>query len=566
MISNIIADLVTQAIQAAQATGALSPFDPPVVEITRPKDAANGDYATSVAMQSARLAKRAPLAIGRAIVEHLPITDFLNAVEVAPPGFINFRLSDRWLVGQVAAIEAAAGHYGDIDLRSPAPAGGHRQTCQVEFISANPTGPLHLGSARNAVLCDALARVLAAAGWQVQREYYVNDAGAQMRTFAETLYRRYLQAFGQDAALESHHYQGAYMLDLAAEVAAEHGDRFVTLPVEDAITALSEIGMAKVLAGIRASAAKLRIHFDNWFSERSLYKPGGTFEHVLARLRAAGQLAVRDGAEWLLTSNFGSDRDEVLIRSSGQPGYYASDVAYHYDKFVLRGFDRVIDVWAVDHQNQARRMPHLMKALGLDPDRLTIVLYDLVRLYRDGQEVKLSKRSGDIITVDEVVDEVGADAVRFLLLTRSNQAVMDFDLNLAVQQNDENPVYYVQYAHARMSSILRVAAERGFPQERWAAGELALLGHPAELTLLRKMAELPEVIVKAALNLAPHHLAFYAHDLAGIFHAFYRDCRVISSEPAEAGLTCARLRLAAATRAVFARVLGLLGVTAPETM
>ena len=381
----------------------------------------------------------------------------------------------------------------------------------MEFISANPTGPLHMGSARNAVLGDALASVLAAAGWQVQREYYVNDAGTQMRTFAETLYRRYLQAFGQDAPLESHHYQGAYVIDLAQEVEAEYGDRFLAMPAEEAISALSEIGLAKVLAWIRASAERLRIHFDHWYSERSLYAPGGIFEHVIADLRARGLTEDKDGAEWLRTSAFGSDRDEVLIRSSGQPGYYASDVAYHYDKFVLRGFDRVIDVWAVDHQNQARRMPHLMKALGLDPDRLDIVLYDLVRLYRDGQEVKLSKRSGDIITVDEVVDEVGADAVRFLLLTRSNQAVMDFDLNLAVQQNDENPV------------LLRAIRARPHGQHPAHGGRARLPGRrhgcgatstccaiPAELTLLRKMAELSEVIEKAAVQLAPHGLAFYA--------------------------------------------------------
>ncbi len=559
MIRDQIAELITQAIKRGQKANALPAFDVPTIEIARPKDATHGDYTSSVAMQSARLARMAPMLIGQAIVKHLRQADFLSAVEVVPPGFINFRLNDAWLTGQVAAIEAAAGHYGDIDL-------GQGNSCQVEFISANPTGPLHVGSARNAVLGDALARVLAAAGWQVQREYYVNDAGTQMRTFAETLYRRYLQAFGQDAALESHHYQGAYMLDLARDVVTEHGDRFLAMPAEDAISALSEIGLEKMLVGIRKSAAGLHIHFDNWFSERSLYESGGTFEQVMARLTSAGLTELRDGAVWLRTSAFGSDRDEVLIRSTGQPGYYASDVAYHYDKFVMRGFNRVIDVWAVDHQNQARRMPHLMKALGLDPDRLTIVLYDFVRLYREGQEVKLSKRSGDIITVDEVADEVGADAVRFLLLTRSNQAVMDFDLNLAVQQNDENPVYYVQYAHARMSSILRVAEERGFGPAQWRAGDLALLGHPAELALLRKMAELPEVIEKVALNSAPHHLAFYASDLAGVFHAFYRDCRVISAEPAEAALTCARLRLVAATRAVFARVLGLLGVNAPETM
>ena len=570
MIRNAIADLVTQAIKNAQAAGALPAFDPPAIEISRPKEAARGDFTSAAAMQSAKPARMAPLAIAQVMAAHLPAADFIAVVEVAPPGFINFRLSDAWLAGQVAAIEAAQGRYGDIDL-------GGGKMCQVEFISANPTGPLHMGSARNAVLGDALASVLAAAGWQVQREYYVNDAGTQMRTFAETLYRRYLQAFGQDAPLESHHYQGAYVTGLALELKAEYGDRvlampaeygdrFLAMPAEEAISALSEIGLVKVLAWIRTSAERLRIHFDRWYSERSLYAAGGVFEHVIADLRARGLTEDKDGAEWLRTSAFGSDRDEVLVRSSGQPGYYASDVAYHYDKFVLRGLDRVIDVWAVDHQNQARRMPHLMRALGLDPARLDIVLYDLVRLYRDGQEVKLSKRSGDIITVDEVVDEVGADAVRFLLLTRSNQAVMDFDLNLAVQQNDENPVYSVQYAHARMASILRTAAERGFTGDAMAQGDLDLLRHPGELTLLRKIAELSEVIDKAAVQLAPHGLAFYAMDLAGVFHAFYRDCRVLSSDPADAALSCARLRLVAATKAVFALVLGLMGVNAPECM
>lgn len=559
MIRNNIADLVTQAIKDAQTAGALPAFDLPIFEVGRTKDLKHGDYTTSIAMQSAKLARMAPLTIAQVITAHMPASGALGAVEAVPPGFINFRLSEAWLAGQVAEIEAAAGRYGDIDL-------GEGKTCQVEFISANPTGPLHMGSARNAVLGDAIASILAAAGWRIQREYYVNDAGTQMRTFAETLYRRYLQALGQDAPLESHHYQGTYMHDLAREIIAEQGDRFLNTPTEEAINTLSEIGRQKVLVWIRESAGKLRIYFDNWYSEKSLYDRGGVFEHVIGSLRQAGMTELKDGAEWLRTSLFGSDRDEVLVRSSGQPGYYASDVAYHYNKFVERGFDRVIDVWAVDHQNQARRMPYLMQALGLDPKRLDIVLYDLVRLYRDGQEVKLSKRSGDIITVDEVVDEVGADAVRFLLLTRSNQAVMDFDLNLAVLQNDQNPVYYVQYAHARIASILRTAAERGFSAKAAAAGDLDLLRDPAELMLLRKMAELPEVIEKVATQLAPHHLAFYASDLATTFHAFYRDCRVVSADPADAALSCARLRLIAATKAVFARVLGLLGVTAPESM
>jgi len=558
VIRDDIAELVRQGIYNAQRAAALPPFEVPAIEVGRPKEARHGDYTTAVAMQLARQARMAPLAIAQAIIGHLPASEAVAQAEAVAPGFINFRLSDAWLAGQVAAIEAAGEHFGAIDL-------GHGRTCQVEFISANPTGPLHMGSARNAVLGDTLANILAAAGWRVQREYYINDAGTQMRTFAETLYCRYRQALGYQVSLEPHHYQGAYMVDLAREVVAEHGDRFLALPEEEAIAALNAIGLEKILAGIRRSAERLGIHFDRWFSETSLYQDG-TFDRVMAQLRQAGLTCVRDGAEWLLTSALGSDRDEVLIRSDGRPGYYASDVAYHYDKFILRGFDRVINVWAVDHQNQARRMPYMMKALGLDPARLDIVLYDLVRLYRDGQEVKLSKRSGDIITVDEVLEEVGADAVRFLLLTRSNNAVMDFDLNLAVQQNDENPVYYVQYAHARMASILRVAAERGFAKERWAEGDLSLLRHPAEMALLRKMSELPEVIERAALQLAPHHLAFYAMELATIFHAFYRDCRVVSSDPADAELSCARLRLVAATKAVFARVLGLMGVTAPESM
>ena len=558
LVRDRIAELVTAAVRQAHAAGDLPPFEVPAIEIGRPKDPNHGDYSSTVALQAAKLAKMAPLAIAQTLASRLPASEMIAAVEVLPPGFINFRLSDQWLASLVARIEADGAAFGSVDL-------GHGRTCQVEFISANPTGPLHMGSARNAVLGDAVGNVLAAAGWKVQREYYVNDAGTQMRTFAETLYRRYKQGHGLDAPLEKDHYQGEYMIDLARQIQSEHGDRFLQISDAEAVSALSTIGRQSVMTWIRASVERLGIRFDYWFSEKSLYEDG-TFDQVIAALRTAGETVERDGAEWLLTSKYGSDRDEVLIRSSGQPGYYASDVAYHYNKFVMRGFDRVIDVWAVDHQNQARRMPYLMKALGLEPARLDILLYDMVRLYRDGKEVKLSKRSGDIITIDEVVDEVGSDAVRFLLLTRANQSVIDFDLNLAVQANDENPVFYVQYAHARMASILRTATERGFPRSEWAEGDLNLLAHPGELTLLRKMAELPEVIEKAALQLAPHTLAFYAQELAATFHAFYRDCRVVSSDPADADLSRARLRLVAATKSVFARVLTLLGLAAPESM
>ncbi len=558
LVRNQLADLIAQAAAAAQAAGDLPTFALPALEIGRPKDPKHGDYSSTIALQVAKAAKLAPLTIAQAIVKRLPTSDVYASAEVLPPGFINFQLSTRWLVGLVATIEAEGASFGNIDL-------GRGRTCQVEFISANPTGPLHMGSARNAVLGDAVARVLEAAEWRVQREYYLNDAGTQMRVFAETLYRRYQQVLGIDAPLQPNDYRGEYMLDLARQVHAAEGDRYLQMDGEEAISALGALGLAVVFQWIRHSVELLDIRFDCWFSEKSLYEDG-LFDEIMTSLRSQGLTTAREGAEWLLTSNFGADRDEVLVRSTGQPGYYASDVAYHYNKFVMRGFDRVIDVWSVDHQNQARRMPYLMKALGLDPARLDILIYDLVRLYRDGKEVKLSKRSGDIITIDEVVEEVGKDAVRFLLLTRANQSVIDFDLNLAVQQNDENPVFYVQYAHARMRSILRTAAERGFTPEGWADGDVALLVHPSELTLLRKMSDLPEVIEKAALQLAPHNLAFYAQELASVFHAFYRDCRVVSSDPADVDLSRARLRLVAATRAVFARVLTLLGVSAPDSM
>ncbi len=560
LLRDDIARLVNKAIKKAQKAGELPDFAAPPVEISRPKDVAHGDYTTSVAMQSARLARMAPVKIAEAIVKRLDKADYLGEAYVAAPGFINLRLSAGWLGQQVAAIEAAGTRFGAIDL-------GQGQRCQIEFISANPTGPLHMGSARNAVLGDTVARLYEAAGYAVEREYYINDAGTQMQTFGETLFRRYQQALGHDAPLEKEHYQGAYMVDLAAEVVAAHGDEFMNMPAADAVAALGTLGEEMVLASIWASVEKLRIHFNCWFSERSLYGDG-TFERVMASLREGGLTEFKEGAVWLRTSALGSDRDEVLVRSDGRPGYYASDVAYHYNKFVMRGFDRVLDVWAVDHQNQARRMPYLMKALGLDPARLTIMLYDLVRLYRNGQEVKLSKRSGDIITIDEVVDEVGADAVRYTLLTRANESVMDFDLNAVVQQSRDNPVWYVQYAHARTASLLRKAVEKGFTPEQWAQGDLALLTYPGELTLLRKILELPEVIEKVVLQLAPHHLAFYAYDLAGVFHGLYdrKDYRIISPEPAEADLSRARLRLYAASKTVFARVLGLMGMTAPESM
>lgn len=548
-----LAKLVERALREAQDQGALPSFPLPSVEVT-PTKPEFGDYSTSLPLQLARVARMAPMRIAEAIREHLPPSDMATA-EVTAPGFLNFRLKPQWVASQIAAIEKAGRDW----TRSQV---GEGRRVQVEFVSANPTGPLHFGGARNAVLGDTLARVLDIVGYQVQREYYVNDAGTQMRKFGESLYARYAQLLGRDEPMPEDGYMGQYMVEYARRIVEEHGDTFLALPREEAVQKLTDLGLNMVLEELKQDLAALGVRFDNWFSERSLYEDG-TFERVLALLREKGLIYEKEGALWFAATQVGGPKDEVLVRSSGEPGYFASDIAYHYNKFVIRGFDWVIDVWAVDHQGHVPRMKAVMKALGVDPDRLTILLYNLVTLKRHGEEVKLSKRAGDIITLREVLDEVGPDPIRFMLLTRSNTAKIDFDLALAVEQSQENPVYYVQYAHTRIAGILRKARAEG-----WTVGEegdLSLLTHPSEQALLKKVLDLPDLLITVAERLEPHHLTYYAQELATHFHAFYRDCRVIDPEAPE--LTQARLRLVAAVKLIFAHLLeDILGMTAPEVM
>ncbi|HIQ04490.1 MAG TPA: arginine--tRNA ligase [Anaerolineae bacterium] len=558
MIQQQLTELIEGAIKKAQKKGDLPAYSPPPVVVERPKQPEHGDFSTNVAMQSARFARMAPMQIAQAIVKRLPQAEFIGQVEVAPPGFINVHLAKTWLAEQVERIREKGERWADIDL-------GQGKRVQVEFVSANPTGPLHVGTGRNAVIGDTVANVLDAAGYNVQREYYVNDAGSQMRAFGATLYARYAQALGRDEPVPENGYHGYYMVEMGEEVAQEHGDTFLHMLRDEAVTQLQNIALEKMLDSIRRDCERLNVHFDNWFRESSLYEDS-TFARVMTILRTGGYVGTWDGAVWFKARELGGDKDEVLIRSNGEPGYFASDVAYHYNKFVERGFDWVIDVWSVDHQGQAARMPLVMKALGLDPTRLTMLLYNLVKLKRGGEEVKLSKRSGDIVTLAEVIDEVGTDAIRFMLLTRAPESSMEFDLALAAEQSNENPVYYVQYAHARIASILRKAAEAGWTPDRYASGDVHALHHPSEMALLRKMVELPEVIQLVVERLAPHHLPFYAQDLATTFHAFYRDCRVISNDPADAELTKARLKLVEAAKITLARVLHLMGMSTPERM
>jgi arginyl-tRNA synthetase len=555
LIKDELVQLIQKAIKKAQRKGDLPKFEVPPVPLEHPKQADWGDYATPICMQLAPLARMAPVKIAETVVKRLAKADYLGKVEVAHPGFINFTLADAWLAQQVEAILATSEAYGNLDL-------GRGKKVQVEYVSANPTGPLTVGSARNAVLGDSLANVLAAAGYDVQREYYINDAGSQMRFFNETVYIRYAQALGQDEPMLEKGYQGSYMIELGQQLAQEHGDEFLQMDREEAIEALGEIGLKKMLVGIRSDLELMGVHHDNWFSERSLYEDG-YFGRIMTILRQGDHVAEREGAVWFEARELGGGKDEVVVRSTGEPGYFASDIAYHYNKFVERGFDWVIDVWGADHQGHVPRMKAMMRALGLDPERLTLIIYQLVTLKRGGEIVRLSKRTGDIITLREVLEEVGPDAVRFFLLARAADSQMDFDLDLAKEESAENPVYYVQYSHARIASILRYAQEQG---ATWEGGGVSLLTHPMEMALIRQMLLLPEVVEQAALNLAPHHLTYYAQDLASAFHSFYRDCRVVSSDPADAELTKARLKLVKTAKITIARALGLMGVSAPEKM
>ncbi|MBI4307182.1 MAG: arginine--tRNA ligase [Chloroflexi bacterium] len=552
LVKDRIAQLLQEAAAEAARRGLLPSVALPDVLIERPQNPEHGDYATSLPLKMARSARTSPLNIAQALASSLPASEEVAEARVAPPGFINFVLSDAWLKRQVQAVLDAGEGYGSSSL-------GAGQRVQVEFVSANPTGPLHVGHGRGAVLGSTLANVLRASGYVVEREYYVNDAGSQIDAFRRSLYARYQQALGVETEMPADGYMGAYMVDLAREVIQEHGRRFLDMPSEQALQELGETGLGKMLATIREDLSRLGVDFDVWFSERALYS-GGQYEKALQLLRERQYVQQKEGALWFASTALGEDRDAVLVRSSGLPTYFASDVAYHYNKFVERQFDRVINIWGADHQGHVPRMKAVVSALGVEPSRLEVVISQLVTLKRGDQVLRVSKRTGDIVMLQEVLDEVGPDACRYFFLARSADSQMDFDLELAKKQSQDNPVYYVQYAHARICSILRNAREQRID---YARSDVQLLHDPAEMTLIRKMLLLPELLENVARSLEPHHLPHYAHDLATAFHWFYQNCRVISPDPA---LTAARLKLVDACRTVLARTLGVMGMAAPERM
>jgi arginyl-tRNA synthetase len=552
MLKETIAELLTRAIARAQQDGKLPAITLPEIVIERPQKPEHGDYASSISLKLARAVGTSPMDIASEIAGFVSPAPEIESVTVAPPGFINFTLKNDWLTRQVDAVLESGHTYGNIKL-------GEDKLIQVEFVSINPTGPLHVGHGRGAVLGSTLCNIMSASGYKVVKEYYFNDAGSQMDAFRYSLWARYRQALGRDAEMPADGYLGNYMVDLAAEIIREESDRFLNLPESEGIEELGKLGLAKILDGTRRDLKKLRVDFDVWYSEKTLYE-NGQFDKVMKLLKQGGYLAEKEGATWFVSTALGEDKDNVVVRGNGSPTYFAADIAYHYNKFIERKFDRVINIWGADHMGHVSRLKAVVGALGIDPERLEIIVHQMVTLRRGGEVVKISKRSGDIVTLRELIDEVGVDACRFVFLSRTADSQMDFDMELAKKQSADNPVYYVQYAHARIASILRLAEERGV---RNLEGDASLLTTEPELTLIRKMLLLPEIVETIARTLEPHHLTYYAQDLATVFHAFYKYCRVLTSDKA---MTGARLKLVKAAKLVLGRTLNLMGMNAPEKM
>ncbi len=567
MLKAIARQKVQTALETAITVQAWPLTDDPIdFEVTQPKRPEHGDFSTNVALVlAARLRslgiRRNPRDIAAAIMQQLRPEGPVAACEVAGPGFINLHVDPAWYRAQCAGIVCAPAATGRLDL-------GQQRAYQVEFVSANPTGPLHFGGARNAVLGDSLARVLEAAGFQVQREFYVNDAGAQFDLFVESLWAVCRQHQGHPAAVPADGYAGAYMQNYARLLAERVDVDLATLSRPEALRIIRPLALAIVLEDVRDEIALLDIAFDEWFREQTLHDSGAVaagIEH-LSRL---GFTYRQDGALWFAASRFaGNDQDVVIIRSSGEPTYFAADIAYHRNKLEIREFAKVINVWSVDHQGHIPRMQALIAALGLDADRLRIVVYDLVKLVRDGEEIIMSKRKGQFITLREVVAEVGKDAVRFMLLTRAPASLIEFDLAQVITQNQDNPVYFVQYSHARLCSIQVRARETGIPIPQAVSDIRHLmqehLGHATELELMKTLLALDGEIETALHRCSPHNLTYYAIRIASSINAFYRDCHVI--DPERLQRSQARLLLCEAARIVLARVLDLIGVHAPETM
>lgn len=543
---------VAAACAQAMAAGTLPEAALPDFVIETPKDEKNGDFSTNLAMQLTRILRQNPRKIAEGIVSGIDLPGLVERVEIAGPGFINFYLVPGWLNRVLPAIQEEDADYGKSNA-----GGGER--VQVEFVSANPTGLLHMGNARGGALGDTLAAVLNEAGYVCDKEYYINDAGNQVENLGKSVEARYFELLGRDDyQIPEDGYHGKDIIATAQRLLDEKGESLVDLPEAERRELMKNYALKEKVAGIRGSLENFGVVFDNWFSEQSLHDAGSVHE-VVDILREKGVVYEKDGAQWLRATDWGEEKDEVLVRSNGTPTYFAADIAYHRDKFE-RGYKRLINIWGADHHGHVARLKGAMTALGYPGDDITVILMQLVRLYRGGEIVKMSKRSGKYVTLDELIEEVGKEAARFFFIMRSPDSALDFDLDLAKAESSDNPVYYVQYAHARICSILSVA---GVDTPKAADVDLSLLTEENERVLIRKLAEWPQEVADAARELAPYHLAYYAKELANAFHSFYNSCKVLTDD---AALRDARLALVDCTRITLRNVLTLLGLSAPERM
>ncbi|MBS5150696.1 MAG: arginine--tRNA ligase [Butyricicoccus pullicaecorum] len=551
--------IVEAAYEKAAAAGTLPQAELPTIAVEIPKDASNGDWASTFAMQCAKPLRMAPRKIAESIVEQADLTDTcFEKIDIAGPGFLNFTLNQSWYQDAVRAVSICGENYGRTKKENP-------EKIMVEFVSANPTGPMHMGNARGGVLGDCLAEVLDWAGNDVTREFYINDAGNQVDKFAHSVEGRYIQELkGEDAiAFDPSWYQGADIRELAHNLVEQHGDALLSMTEQERFDAIVGYGLPHNIAKMQRDLERYKIQYDVWFRESTLHESGAVAETV-QMLADAGVTYEQDGALWLRSTAFGADKDDVLRRANGFYTYFAADIAYHRNKFQTRGFDRVINIWGADHHGHVARLQRALDALGLHgSDRLEIVLMQLVRMMQGGEVVRMSKRTGKSLTLSDLLDEIPVDAARFFFNSRAAETQMEFDLDLAVKQDSENPLYYVQYAHARICSILRNAADNGVAVPKVDTVDLTVLTHADEKALIKAIALLPEEILEAAQTRDPSKLNKYAVQLAAQFHRFYNACRIMDAEPA---LRDARLCLCQAAVQTVRNVLHIIGVDAPEKM
>ncbi|MGD9971858.1 MAG: arginine--tRNA ligase [Desulfatirhabdiaceae bacterium] len=547
--------ILTEAIHSAFQAGELSACDIPDIEVEVPRQSEHGDFSTNIAMVLASRLRTKPRSLADIIVRHLnDSAGIIEKTTIAGPGFINFHLHAHTWIRLIQHIHEKAGAYGASNI-------GNGKRIQIEFVSSNPTGPLHVGHGRGAAVGDSVANILSYCGYDVQKEYYINDSGRQIQTLGRSVFLRYQELLGETVFFPEDCYQGEYIRDIALKIQQEKGDSLLDENDEHAITFCARYAAAIILEGMKQDLIQFGVTFDNWFSEQSLYD-SGEVDKAIDRFRQRGIIYEKEGALWFNTTAHGDEKDRVVVRQNGQTTYFASDIAYHYNKF-NRGFETVIDVWGADHHGYIPRIAAAIESDGHRRDQFQVILVQLVNLLRAGVQVAMSTRAGEFVTLKDVMDEVGTDAARFIFLTRHYDSPLDFDLDLARKKSNENPVYYVQYVHARICSMFRKAADIGIQDVSWDDGALKVLNTPEDIQIIRHIARYPEIVRMSATHLEPHRITYFLMELAAAFHAYYNKQRVITEDVVE---TRMRLILMWAIRQVIRNGLALLGVSAPESM